>query len=357
MERRPAPAPIPIANLLRMSFYAGGLLEELEDCPAAHEDGASFEELLRSMLVRASERIRRLGFERGYRSDEETTSRPRGRILLGDSISTGTIHMRRIACRFDEFGPDTPSNRVLKACARRLSRRGRSGPGLSDEACERLQALVREMREVGDEPLASRTIAALPRSIATRRYRVVRFIARLLADGGEPDEREDRLAEHWARTLVRDERRMRRLFERFVFRFARAHRPREASVGRPTFEWSEPPQTGVPRLETDVAIAIRDRIRIVECKYTPHLFAVGPYGSRSFRPEHLRQLFAYLSRASGHRRGSHSIDGVLLYPATDRRLSQPIDLGGFVARVSTLPLGEPWSVVRSELGELLFGDS
>ena len=167
--------PIPVANLLRIAFYAGDLLDEFDDCEAAHEDGARFDDVLQAMLARAADRIRLRGFERGYSQDEELTTRPRGRMLVAESIASCAIPTRRLACRFDEFGADTPHNRVLKAAARQLA-------GTSDEspAKDGLRALVREMREVDDVRLSRRLLSALPRSIATRRYRVVRFIARLI---------------------------------------------------------------------------------------------------------------------------------------------------------------------------------
>lgn len=84
-------SPIPIANLLRMAFYAKDLLDELEDCEATHDDGKSFEGILQAMLVRAGDRIRLRGFERGYAREEETTARPHRRLLIARSISSGAM--------------------------------------------------------------------------------------------------------------------------------------------------------------------------------------------------------------------------------------------------------------------------
>ncbi len=346
--------PIVIANLLRIAFYAGDLLDELEDCEASVENGPLlFEGLLQAMLHRAGERIRLRGFERGYAMHLECGARPQGRILIADSITTSALPQRRLVCEFDEFGTDTPHNRVLKATANFLSRTANA-----TEHADRLRALVREMRAVGDVKLSRRLLARLPRTLATRRYRVVRFVARTIVESGQADEQP---GEHWARRLEQDPVRMRRLFERFVLRFAGAHRPMGTRAYRQILEWSEARQPDVPRLETDVVVSSRERVRVVECKYTPNLFAARPHGGRTFRPEHLRQLFAYLARAqesmTGSRYGNRPIDGVLLYPATGPRQTQAIDLGGFPARIATLPLGGSWSEMRARLEELLFGDA
>ena len=341
-------APILIANLLRIAFYAGDMLDELDDCEATHDDGASFDEVLQAMLARAAQRIRLRGFERGYTCDEEGTSRPRGRMLIAESIATCAIQTRRLVCRFDDFSVDTPYNRVLKACARTLMR-----SDASSEHQESLRGLVREMRDVADVKLTRTLLHALPRSIATRRYRVVRFIARLIVESGQPDER---LGEEWARRLTQDEVRMRAVFERFVQRYGRANAPSGTSVGRSRVRWSAAEQPHVGGLETDVTIKRDGAVRIVECKYMREWTSSGPFGAESFHAAHLRQIYAYLARTRDTAAVPTRLDGVLLYPAIADATEQAIDLGGFAVRVVRLPLSAPWSELTSHLERVLFGN-
>lgn len=340
----PLPA-IPVANLLRIAFYAGDLLEELDDCETARDDGASFDDVLAAMLARAAGRIRLRGFERGYRTDEEITARPRGRMLLGTSIATGRLVQRRIHCSFDDFVADTPHNRLLKAAARTLVDRGQPVPHTDP-----LRALVREMRDIGDVPLSRPLLRSLPRSLAARRYRVVRFIARLLLDAGQPDAA---LGDGWARRLLRDEVRMRRVFESFVRRFGHTHAPPGVRVGRRTLAWSDRPHPLVGGLETDVTVRGRGWTRIVECKYTAAATARGAYGREIFRPEHLRQLYAYLARTRDSSPAAGTISGVLLYPAVDAGSHESIDLGGFPVEVVRLSLDRSWHDIARDLATCL----
>jgi len=337
---------IPVANLLRIAFYAGDLLDELEDCEVFRDEGAAFEHILQAMLARAGERIRLRGFERGYSSEEEITARPHGRLLLAKSISTCAIPTMRLACAFDEFGADTPHNRVLKAAARHLTR----ACSESDQH-DSLHALVREMREVTDVRLSRRLIASLPRSIATRRYRVVRFIARLIVDAGQPDER---LGDEWARRLVQDEVKMRKVFERFVLRFAREHSPDGCAVSAQRCHWAGAKQSRVPGLQTDVTIERAGHARIIECKYTAAVLVPGRHERPTYKPGHLFQLFGYLSRAHARYGARHRIDGVLLYPAVGDSLEDTITLGGFSCKVAQLGLAEPWSTLTARLREIAF---
>jgi len=341
-----AHAPIPIANLLRIAFYAGDVLDELDDCEATHDDGASFDDVLQAMLARAAQRIRLRGFERGYKCDEEVTARPRGRMLIAESIATCAIQTGRLVCRFEEFGPDTPHNRVLKVCARTLLR-----CDASSEHQESLRALVREMRDVADVKLSRPLLRALPRSSATRRYRVVRFIARLIVDAGQPDER---LGDEWARRLVQDEVKMRKVFERFVLRFAREHSPDGCAVSAQRCHWAGAKQSRVPGLQTDVTIERAGHARIIECKYTAAVLVPGRHERPTYKPGHLFQLFGYLSRAHARYGARHRIDGVLLYPAVGDSLEDTITLGGFSCKVAQLGLAEPWSTLTARLREIAF---
>jgi 5-methylcytosine-specific restriction enzyme subunit McrC len=206
---------------------------------------------------------------------------------------------------------------------------------------------------VGDVRLSRRLLSSLPRSIATRRYRVVRFIARLIVEAGQPDER---LGEEWARRLVQDEVKMRKVFERFVRRYGRAHAPSGTSVGQTCLRWSAAEQPHVGGLETDVTIKRDGAVRIVECKYMREWTSSGPFGAESFHAAHLRQIYAYLARTRDTAAVPTRLDGVLLYPAIADATEQAIDLGGLTVRVMRLPLSAPWSELTASLERVLFDD-
>ena len=297
--------PIPVANLLRIAFYAGDLLDEFDDCEAAREDGARFDDVLQAMLARAADRIRLRGFERGYSQNEELTTRPRGRMLVAESIASCAIPTRRLACRFDEFGADTPHNRVLKAAARQLARTSDESP------------------------------------------------AKLIVESGQPDER---LGEEWARQLTQNEVRMRKVFERFVRRWGKMHTPRRVRAAPRPLSWSVSNPAFVGGLNTDITVEGKGWMRVVECKYMRSATTLDHRGKQMFHPEHLRQIYAYLARTRDTAPEPTRVDGVLLYPAMDEATEQIIDLGGFAVRVVRLPLSAPWSELTGRLRQLLFED-
>ncbi len=339
---------VPIANLIRIAFYAGDFLAEGDDIEITHEQGETFDLLLRGFLARAAERIRARGFERGYSTAEALDARPHGRMLVVETIARGAHGTGRVWCRYDEFDSDTPRNRVLKACARILSRGDDS-----DQYRDALRALVREMRSVTDQPISRQVLRSIPKSDADRRYGVVRFIARVLIDAGQPDAN---IGPEWARQLLRDERKMRRVFERFVFRLLRSRSPAWASVCRERYQWSRTAQPRMPTLETDVAIHRPGRTRIIECKYTPNIMAASRYAGPSYQPEHLRQLFAYLSRAEKKSVPTTAIEGVLLYPALGTPHAETVLLDEFRCQICSISLAEEWSSICARLLSLGFDD-
>ena len=349
---------IPVANLLRLAYWAGVPLEVVEECEASHEDGAGFHELLVHLLAGAIEQLRRSGFERGYSSAIDCGTRPRGRILLAESISRASIARGQLVHEHDLFDVDTLDNRVLKAAALTLLQYGTldttGGPvAPANTGYGVLLAATRDMRSVRQVDLTRSLMAQLPRRQSARRYRTVRFVARVLVEYAEPD------AGHgidWAQQLAQDPVRMRRVFERFVLRYAKVRAARGVKVSRTTYHWSDVPSTAeaclMPTLQTDVVLHGQGWTRIVECKYTRTLLQANHHGTPRLRNEHLRQVHSYLSRHG--RPHGHVPSGLLLYPAAQTTLDIQARMGDFPVRVATLDLRLPWSTMCAKLSQLLY---
>ncbi len=348
----------PVANLLRIAFYGGGLLSESED-PVENEvgvdDGADFVELIARMVANAGLRIRRGGYQRGYFEQEECSARPRGRLHLARSSASGAVQRARMWSTFDEFGDDTPDNRVLRAvldslCARALRQQIDAATRAS------LVLLHNDLTAVGRVRLCRAVLDQLPQGMVARRYRVVRYCARILVELGEPD---DVGAEGWAARLHQDERLMRRVFERFVYRFARFHRPDGVKLGRGHLAWSDVAiaEPRIPRLVPDAVLRSTTQVRVVECKYTRKVFEQGPHGAnQTLRSSHLQQLYSYLARESARERNhglGKAVCGLLLYPHAGTPVRVETRLGDFPVVVTTLDLSLPWSDLKKELRDEL----
>jgi 5-methylcytosine-specific restriction enzyme subunit McrC len=83
------------------------------------------------------------GLDRTYVTQEGNLRVVRGRILMDQQIRRNAVQKQRVYARYDEFSPDTPLNRVLKAACRILSLTVRSF-----EAARRLKEIIARFEDV-----------------------------------------------------------------------------------------------------------------------------------------------------------------------------------------------------------------
>jgi 5-methylcytosine-specific restriction enzyme subunit McrC len=81
-----------------------------------------FEQLTRNLLKRI-ELLCRRGISKTYYEKEENLPYVRGRIMLRENIVYNRILKQRIFCRYSDFGPDNPENRIIKHTLYQLSKR------------------------------------------------------------------------------------------------------------------------------------------------------------------------------------------------------------------------------------------
>jgi 5-methylcytosine-specific restriction enzyme subunit McrC len=154
------------------------------------------------------------------------------------------------------------------------------------------------------------------------------------------------------RDFVRDERRMRRLFERFVRNFYRREQI-EFRVRRHRLKWAATGETALlPGMHTDVTLSKRGRVIVVETKYTANQLQEH-FGTSSIRSGHLYQLFAYLQNLAIQVPTSHQVEGLLLYPRAGAGPNFRCELHGHPLAVATVNLSQDWSGIRNDLLTLL----
>jgi 5-methylcytosine-specific restriction enzyme subunit McrC len=233
---------------------------------------------------------------------------------------------------------------VLKATVERLLA-SKDSQSFDEATLVALEQVRLDLREVVSCRLDARLLATLPSGPAGRRYRVVRFCAKLMVEHSEPD---GEGCGDWAVQLQQDHRLMRRVFERFVFRFASHHRCRDAKVFRPTYRWhgGADVEPRVPSLKPDVVLCSEHQALVVECKYTERCLEAGPNYEAKLRSGHLQQLYCYLARQPSN---VMSARGLLLYPRVGDSMRVVTKLGEFPVTVTTLDLARPWSELTDSL--------
>ncbi len=265
------------------------------------------------------------------------------------SIITMTTKPSRLYCAFDEMSADMPSNQILKATLKRL---------IGVEALEKpvrgdLRNAVALLRGVSDIDLNARVFHAVRLHQNNRMYSFLLTVCRFLY---ECLDAQDRSGQYRFREVDRDEKRMRRVFEKFVRNFF-ARRQGIFKVKSERMGWLAASLAGsdlrlLPEMRTDASLRSFDRTIIIECKYSEKLFQ-SYLGSEKLRSSHLYQLSSYLRNLEQNREADRVAEGILLYPTAGRSLNLSYLLHGHRVSVRTLDLNLPWTEIESQMLSLI----
>jgi 5-methylcytosine-specific restriction enzyme subunit McrC len=81
------PRAIPVRNLYYLFLYAWDRLPEGGAVDVSGVEGPELPNLLAKVLLEGTRRLLRRGLDRGYVERDEDTARPRGRMLVGETVS------------------------------------------------------------------------------------------------------------------------------------------------------------------------------------------------------------------------------------------------------------------------------
>jgi len=343
---------IPVRNLWMLLVYATDLAGFLDRADADVDDETELPELLGMLLATVVERRLRRSLSRGYRMAEANLPRVRGRI---DWLATESgLLLRRglVACRFEELTHDTPRNRLVRAALERMATIV-PRPGLS----RRCRALARTLAAQGVGANRPTRVEASTDQIARHDAddRLMVAVATMALDLLLPAEAAGDLR---LTRLDRDERLLRRIFEKAVAGFYRHELGTSWTVRiQPSLGWelsqASPGLAGLlPGMQADVILEDGARRTVIDTKFTGILTA-RQYGGVSFKSPHLYQMYAYLRSQAG--RGDALADnacGTLLHPSLDRHVEESVTIQGHRIRFATVDLSLPGSDVRARLLEI-----
>jgi 5-methylcytosine-specific restriction enzyme subunit McrC len=342
-------ASIPVANIYYLLCYAWDEFAPRQIEHYAAEEFPDTLHLFSRQLISGLRLLHRRGFEKGYIPLEESTSTPRGRILMAPSVRTLMMQCRRLYCAFDEMSGDIHSNQILKATLRRLLEVQELEPGLRRD----LRKTTALLSGVHDIELNARVFHAVRLHQNNRLYSFLLTICRFLYESLEA---QDRPGHYRFREVDRDERRMRRIFEKFVRNFF-ARRQSTFEVKSERMSWSATALEGsdlglLPEMLTDVSLRSVNRTIIIECKYSEAVYQ-SRFLAEKLRSSHLYQLCAYLRNLEYKGEVDLLADGILLYPTAEKSIDQSYYLHGHRVRLRTLDLNQPWTRIESQMLSLI----
>lgn len=342
-------ASIPVANIYYLLCYAWDEFAPRQMDRFAAEKFPDTLHLFSRQLIVGIQSLHQRGFEMGYIPLEGSTSVLRGRILVAPSIRTMTTQPRKLYCTFDEMSADIHSNQILKATVKRLLGIKSLEASLRREL-HQSAALLRDVREV---ELTVRFFHAVRLHQNNRMYSFLLTVCRFLY---ECMEAQDRSGHYAFRDVDRDEKRMRRVFEKFVRNFF-ARSQNTFKVKSERMGWFATATEGsdlslLPIMSTDASLRSAKRTIVIECKYTEKTFQ-NRFQAEKFRSSHLYQLCAYLRNLEHNAEPDNVAEGILLYPTVGKSLHQSYILHGHRVSLRTLDLNQPWAAIENQMLSLL----
>jgi 5-methylcytosine-specific restriction enzyme subunit McrC len=340
---------IPVKNLYYLLLYAWDAFEESRMTAIDADPETDLLNLLASVLYHGVDQLLRRGADRGYIPIMEPIPGIRGKLEIAATVKAQVLQRAQTVCQFDELSHDVPHNRILKATLRQLLQ--------STDLDKKLHAPIRftyhRLAGISDVRLSERDFHSVQLHRNIRFYRFLLDVCRLLYDCLIPDQATGKFR---FPDIARDEKRMRRVFERFLYNFYR-HEQSTYRVGSNAFEWTDvigaPCDIALlPIMRTDVTLLGRDRRIVMDAKYYVETLQTH-HGKASLRSGHLYQLFAYLKNLPPPRKSNLPTDGMLIYPLVDRPLDLHYTMHGHRIRIYTLNLNQHWRSIKQDLLRLL----
>jgi 5-methylcytosine-specific restriction enzyme subunit McrC len=329
---------IPVRNIYFLLAYAWDRLEESGVATVSDEDFRNVADLFAKVLAGGVRRLLRRGIDRGYQEVCDTVPAIRGKLGFTESLRSNAFSHGRAFCCFAELTGDTLHNRILAETMRRLLRAEGLDRGLAGE----LRDCLKRMGLLTPLKLSSSVFGRVQLHGNNAFYAFLLDVCRLVYDSLAVDEATGR---HRFRDFLREDGPMARLFEKFVFNFLRREQ-QEFQVTARKIDWADTDGSPeslemLPGMRTDVFLTSPARRIVIDTKYYRAPLQ-SSFGRDTVRSGHLYQLYAYLRNLNLCEPGPAPIEGVLLYPLVDQRLSLDYSIQGHHIRVRMIDLAADW---------------
>lgn len=335
---------IPILNIYYLLCYAWDKLEEGELADAGIEQSTELLDLYANVLANGVTHVLHQGLARDYVTHEADIPGVRGKIQTSVTAKLDLLRRGRTYCTFDELQYDILHNQILKATIRNLAR-----APIEDKTRATLANLYRRLSDISDISLSTQHFRRVQLYRNNAFYGFLINVCAVVHEGLLVNERSGKIE---FRDFVRDESRMRKLFERFVHNFLLREQHRY-DVRRPQLKWSmaagEPAALELlPVMQTDIVLERPGQRIIIDTKFYREVLQASEY-KKTLHSENLYQLYAYLRNLEAREGPGTRVEGILLYPTVADALDLEYSIDGYRIRIKTLSLGEPWQSIRANL--------
>jgi 5-methylcytosine-specific restriction enzyme subunit McrC len=341
---------IPIANLYYLLAYASDVLPVQGYANIGTEPTAKVQDLFARLLINETNILLRRGFDQGYLEEFYDSEVIRGRIDFAESVRRSLLIRRVVSVCVAELTHDILHNQILKSTLLDLA----GVIGLDADLKRQLLLTAKALPGIHEIELSEQVFRRVQLGTNTRTYRFLMDVCAIVYESLLPDEA---TGSHRFRDFLREDGPMAKLWEKFLLNFYRRH-AEAFRVQAKNLSWqaSGPGVASMlPQMRTDVWLEGADRIIVIDAKYYAAALERDRWdGSRlKLKPNHVNQMFAYLSNAKVVTRGEKAVYGVLLYPLVDTAVAADEKLHDFTLRARTIDLRSHWTQIEASLLKVL----
>jgi 5-methylcytosine-specific restriction enzyme subunit McrC len=276
--------PIPVQNIYYLLLYAWNRLPEGTIVDVSGIPSPDLPNLLAKVLIEGVHQLKRRGLDRQYVQNEEDLIRPRGRMLLSDTIRRGLLSRVQVACSVDDLSYDILHNRIIKSTLEKLARMYEIDPDQRDA----IVAIVGTLQDVKSVAVTMTDFARIQLHGNNAFYGFLLRICALVQEALMPEPGSGRFR---FRDVLADPQTMGLIFQTFIRNFFALEQTKFVVKGE-SFYWPINEHYGyghdfMPTMNTDTSLLSKDHSKaiIIECKWTGDTLQRGKLQSTAARDD------------------------------------------------------------------------
>lgn len=340
---------IPIENIYYLLCYAWNKLEEKERVNVSTEDCTDLLDLLAKILINSSKILLKRGIDRNYIAVTTEFAGIKGKLELSQTVKNQLLPKLRTICSFDEFSANIPTNQILVTTLRRLIKTQNLDATIKSE----IKNLLWRFGEVDQIELSPRVFTNIKLHRNNKFYGFILNVCQLIFENSLLSEKS---GDWHFMDFLRDEVKMRYLFEKFVFNFYSIEQSK-FKVRRENICWQfsaaeNSHLQSLPLMQTDITLENDSEKIIIDAKFYKETLKTN-YGTEKINSANLYQLFSYLINQRQADRKTQTTKGILLYPTINQDYDLNFQFQDHPIFIKTVNLNDNWRNIEKRLKQII----
>lgn len=340
---------IPTENIYYLLCYAWNKLDEKDRVAVSAEDYTKLLDLLAKVLINSTRILLKRGIDRNYANVTTEFAGIKGKLEMSETVKSQLLLKQRTICSFDEFSSNILTNRILVTTLNRLIKTA----GLDATLKSEIKDLLWRFDGVVPIELKASLFSRIRLHRNNKFYGFILNICQLVYENSMLSEK---TGDWHFMDFVRDERKMNRLFEAFLFNFY-AIEQNEYKVRRENIYWRFTSENDhnlnyLPRMQTDITLENATKKIIIDAKFYKETLKTN-YGAEKISSANLYQLFSYLiNQQNADDTKTQTATGILIYPTIERDYDLHFCFQNHDLYIKTVNLNSDWRSIEYRLKQI-----